>query len=67
MWYHVAAILSAWDLVEDWEVVDSSLDSIEKVLQAVSSHLPNKAAQTAWHCGVDFPDRPEGEYGQCSQ
>lgn len=47
MWYHVAAILSAWDLVEDWEVVDSSLDSIEKVLQAVSSHLPNKAAQTA--------------------
>ena len=47
MWYHVAAILSAWALVEDWEVVDGSLDSIEKALQAVSSSLPNKAARTA--------------------
>ena len=33
--------------VEDWEVVDGSLENTEKVLRAVSSHLPDKVAQTA--------------------
>ena len=33
--------------VEDWEVVDRPPDSIEKMLQVVSSRLPNKAAWTA--------------------
>ena len=33
--------------VEDWEVVDGSLENIEKVLRAVSSHLPDKVAWTA--------------------
>ena len=36
-----------WALVEDWEVVDGLSDSLEKALQAVSSHLPNKVVQTA--------------------
>ena len=30
--------------MEDWEVVDGSPDSLEKALQAVSSHLPGKLA-----------------------
>ena len=47
MWYCVAVILWAWPPVEDWEVVDGSLDSTEKMLEAVSSRLPNKAAQIA--------------------
>ena len=40
-------VLSAWALVEDWEVVDRSLDSTEKALQVVSSHLPDKVAWIA--------------------
>ena len=40
-------ILLVWAPVEDWEAVDGSLDSFEKALQAVSSRLQNKAAQTA--------------------
>ena len=43
----MVVILLVWAPVEDWEVVDSSPDSFEKALQAVSSRLPNKAAQTA--------------------
>ena len=39
-------VLLAWALVEDWEAVGSP-DSIEKLLEAVSFHLLNKAAQTA--------------------
>ena len=42
--------------------LDGSLDTIEKALQAVSPHLPNKAARTAWHCGVGFPECTEGKY-----
>lgn len=42
-----AAVISAWALVEDWEAVDNSPDSIEKVLQVVSSFLPKKVAQMA--------------------
>ena len=34
MWYRVAVILLMWALVEDWEVMDGSPDSIEKVLEA---------------------------------
>ena len=30
-----------------WEVVDGSLDSLDKALQAVSSHLPDKVAHAA--------------------
>ena len=33
--------------VEDWEVVDGSLENVENVLWAVSSHLPDKVAWTA--------------------
>lgn len=33
MWYRVAAILSAWAVVEDWEVADGSLNSTERALQ----------------------------------
>ena len=47
MWYPVARVLLVWALVEDWEVADRSLDSLEKVLQTVSSHLPDKVACTA--------------------
>ena len=36
-----------WAPVEDWEEVGGSLDSTGKALQAVSSHLLNKAAWTA--------------------
>ena len=36
--------LSWWAPAEDWEAVDSSPDSIEKVLQTGSSHLLNKVA-----------------------
>ena len=43
----MAVVLSAWALVEDWEAVDRSLDSIEKALHVVSSWLPDKAAPTA--------------------
>ena len=49
-----AAILSVWALAEDWKVVDGSPESTGKALQAVSSLLPKKAAQTGF-CGVDFP------------
>ena len=49
----MAAILSAWPLVENWEVVDGSPESIDKALQAVSSLLLNKvswatAGTVAW-------------------
>ena len=58
MWFHVAVIIWAW------AVVDGSLDSTEKVLQVVSSCLLSKGAgDCRWHGGVDFPDRPKGEYG----
>ena len=40
----MAAILSAQALVEDWEVMDGSLDSIEMALHVVSSHLLNRVA-----------------------
>ena len=43
MRYPVAEVL----LVEDWAVVDWPPDSLEKVSQAVSSHLLDKAAGTA--------------------
>lgn len=33
-------------LVENWEAVDRSPDSIDKVLQAVNSHLLNKVSWT---------------------
>lgn len=33
--------------MEDWEVVDRPLDSTKKALQAVNSHLLDKAAWTA--------------------
>ena len=46
MWYLVAMVLSAGDLVEDWESMDGSTVSLEKVFQVVSSCLPNKAART---------------------
>ena len=42
-WYPAAAVL----LVDDWEAVDWSPDGLEKALQAVSSHLLDKAAGTA--------------------
>ena len=45
-WYHVAAILSAGTLVEDWEVVDGLLASTEKALQAVSSLLLHRLPGT---------------------
>lgn len=47
MWYHAAVILLAWAPVGDWKVVDGSPDSTEKVVQAVSSYLLKKVAQTA--------------------
>lgn len=49
-----AAILSGWAPAEDWKVVDGSPESTGKALQAVSSLLLKKAAQTSF-CGVDFP------------
>ena len=57
--------------VEDWEVVDGSLENVENVLWAVSSHLPDKVAWTAagmevWRGGrADFPHCLEGKYGLC--
>ena len=47
MWYLVAMVLSAGDLVEDWESMNGSTVSLEKVFQVVSSCLPSKAAWTA--------------------
>ena len=47
MWYNVATIILVWALMGNWEVVDRSLDSIEKALHVVSSLLPDKAAPTA--------------------
>lgn len=46
MWYLVALVLLAGDLVEDWESMNGSTVSLEKVFQVVSSCLPNKAART---------------------
>ena len=43
----MVVILFVWAPVEDWEVVDGSPESIGKMLQAASSLLPKKAAQTA--------------------
>ena len=47
IWYTVARVLLVWALVEDWEVVDWSPDSLEKVLQGVNSHLLDRVAHTA--------------------
>ena len=47
IWCCMAVALSVWAPVEDWEVVDGSPESIGKMLQAASSLLPKKAAQTA--------------------
>ena len=46
----MATILLVWAVVEDWEVVDGLSDSLEKALQAVSSHLPNKVVKSLSHC-----------------
>ena len=43
----MAVILLVWAPLEDWEAMGSSLDSAEKALKAVSSHLPMEAAWTA--------------------
>ena len=43
-----------WAPVEDWEEVGGSLDSTGKALQAVSSHLLNKAAGCCWYHGWIF-------------
>ena len=45
MWYLVALALSAWALVEDWESMNGSMVSLEKVFQVVSYCLPNKVAR----------------------
>ena len=47
MWYLMAMVLSVWALVEDREEAGRSLDSLEKVLQTASSHLPDKVARSA--------------------
>lgn len=47
MWYHIAVILLMWASVEDWKAMNGSLDSTEKSLEAVSSHLLNKVAEIA--------------------
>ena len=47
MCFCVAAILSVWAPLEDWEAVDGSPDTIEKALQVVSFSLSNKVAWTA--------------------
>lgn len=46
MWYQVALALSVWALVEDWESMNGSMVSLEKVFQVVSYCLPNKVAHT---------------------
>ena len=40
-------ILLVWAPLEDWEAMGSSLDSTEKALQVVSSHLLDKVAWTS--------------------
>ena len=40
----MAVILLVWAPLEDWEAMGSSLDSTEKALQVVSSHLLDKVA-----------------------
>ena len=47
MWYPVAEVLSVWAPVESWEVVKRSPDSLEKVLQVVSSRLLDKTVSMA--------------------
>ena len=56
----MAMVLSAWAPVEDWEAVGKSPYSIEKVLQVISSHLPDKVAWTTTGTMGGFPDCPEG-------
>lgn len=58
MWCHVAAILLAWALVEDWEAVDSP-DSIEKALEALFPFAEQGSTDCRWYCGVDLSDCPE--------
>ena len=43
----MAVILLVWAPLEDWEAMGSSLDSAEKALQVVSSHLLDKVAWTS--------------------
>lgn len=51
----MAAILSVWSPVEDWEAMNGSPDTIEKALHAMTSHLPNKVAWIhAWTEGWIF-------------
>ena len=64
MWYLVARVFLVWALVEDWEVVDWSPNSLEKVLQGVNSHLLDRLAYCHWNQGVGVPDCLDGEYGQ---
>lgn len=47
MWYQVAMVLLAWAPLEGWEPEDGAPTTLEKVLQAVSSHLLDTAAGTA--------------------
>ena len=56
----MAMVLSAWAPVEDWEAVDRSPYHIEKVLQVISSRLPDKVTQTTTGTMGGFPDCPEG-------
>lgn len=47
MWYQVAMVLLVWAPVEGWEAEDGSPTTLEKVLQAVRSCLPDTVAGTA--------------------
>ena len=59
-WYPAAKVLS----VGDWDVVDGSPDSIEKALSGDFPFAKQGSTERCRPRGVDFPDWPEGKYGQ---
>ena len=54
MWYRVAVIFLMWAAVGDWEVVEGSPDSIEKVFEAWVPVCQARRHRLHWHVGWIF-------------
>ena len=61
--YHVAAILSARALVQDWEAVAGRQIALKRHYRWRVPVCQTRWHRLPWHRGVGFPDCPEGKYG----
>ncbi|KAF6390299.1 hypothetical protein mRhiFer1_007873 [Rhinolophus ferrumequinum] len=53
-WYLVATVLRSWTPEEGWEVMDGSLASVERAVQALAEWLPVEVKGTAVYVGWMF-------------